>query len=425
MDSILELKPLTRVEGHGSLRVYREDRHAVKVELALIESPRLFEALLLGKSYAELPEIICRICSICSTVHRLTSLAAIERAFAVEVSERTRLLRELLLHGGTIASHALHLYCLVLPDLFGASGFADLPKEATEELRLGLQLKAAGNLVQETVGGRVIHPVTPIPGTMGGHGVKYDQLQRMRDTLVQLKDVKERVVILFATTHSSPSQLSTPLYLAVEEADSPLAGTRLKLSDGRTTPVNTYRSLLQETPIAHGNALQSTADGAIVTVGALARINLGEARRIQADGRLADTRKQLKGADIRANSLAQVIELFDSIERAIELVTILLARDFPPEPVPVIEPKPGTGIAALEAPRGTLIHNYHFDSRGVCTAADIVTPTAINQVAMERDLLTVAREFDGAEEQELVHALEVLVRAYDPCISCAVHLIER
>lgn len=71
-------------------------------------------------------------------------------------------------------------------------------------------------------------------------------------------------------------------------------------------------------------------------------------------------------------------------------------------PSPFVEPRQGTGIAAIEAPRGTLIHCYHFDSRGVCTAADIITPTAINQAAMERDLFTAAQELDGAEDAELV-----------------------
>ncbi|HZV82480.1 MAG TPA: nickel-dependent hydrogenase large subunit, partial [Geobacteraceae bacterium] len=167
MSNVLEISPLTRVEGHGRITVFFAGKKVEKVALSLYESPRLFEALLKGKSYAEVPEIVCRICSLCSTVHRICSLLAIEKALAIQVSEQVRLYRELILYGGHLQSHALHLYCLVLPDHVNATGLAGLAGKAPEELKMGLRIKAAGNLIQETVGGRTIHPVTLIPGGMG------------------------------------------------------------------------------------------------------------------------------------------------------------------------------------------------------------------------------------------------------------------
>ena len=127
--------------------------------------------------------------------------------------------------------------------------------------------------------------------------------------------------------------------------------------------------------------------------------------------------------NIRANNLAQSVELIHTVERSLEIVETLIERDFNRESPPLITPRKGIGTAAVEAPRGVLIHRYAFDARGLCTAADIVTPTAINQAAIERDLLAVARSMKGADEQEMSSALERLVRAYDPCISCAVHLV--
>lgn len=111
-----------------------------------------------------MPEIICRICSLCSTVHRICALQAIEKSMNAPTSEQTRLFRELILYGGHIQSHAMHLFCLVLPDCFRVAGLSGLADKAPEELKMGLRIKRVGNLIQETVGGRLIHPVTLIPG---------------------------------------------------------------------------------------------------------------------------------------------------------------------------------------------------------------------------------------------------------------------
>ena len=102
MGSVVEINPFTRVEGHGNLKVYLDGARVERVELCLSESPRLFEALLVGRGFAEVPDIICRICSLCSTVHKVTALLALENAFGVEVSRVTELTRALILNGGQI-----------------------------------------------------------------------------------------------------------------------------------------------------------------------------------------------------------------------------------------------------------------------------------------------------------------------------------
>ena len=418
MARVVELKPLTRVEGHGRVLVHLAGRRVEKVELSLCESPRLFEALLVGKSWREVPEIICRICSICTTVHRLTSLAAIEQAFGIQVSPRTELCRELILLGGHIASHALHLFCLVLPDRYGVAGFADLATTAPDELRRGLRIKAAGNLIQETVGGRLIHPVTLVPGTMG-YVPQRDLLLSLRDSLAPLPAEEEKVRQLFVPAPSPFPPLPRPCCLAVGGEGLPLSGSRLILSDGRAVPVDRYATLLKEERPVHSNAKSSTADGTVVTVGAQARLALG----VPMGGSPALPSEQYAHGDIRENNPAQVVELFAAIDRALRIIDLLLEGDFAPEGSPACSPRQGTGTAAMEAPRGTLIHSYRFDSRGSCTNADIITPTAINQAAMERDLFLVARGLEGADEAGMCHHLEMLVRAYDPCISCAVHLV--
>lgn len=425
MPEHIEISPLTRVEGHGRILVQLAGNRVERVTLALTESPRLFEALLLGKSYQEVPEIICRICSLCSTVHRVVSLLAVEKALGIEVSEQARLHRELILYGGHIQSHALHLFCLVLPDHYGAAGLPGLAASAPEELRMGLRIKAAGNLIQESVGGRLIHPVTLIPGGMG-KPVSKEGLVRLKETLENVLPDAVNAAALFATFSSAPASvpLAPPLFMAVRAGSAPpLFGEELQIGPERSVPVVAYRETLGERVVAYSNAKTSLVEGEPVTVGALARLNLGFPLSPKAMEAFRGCRELVVARDILANNLAQAVELIHALERSLEIVGALLDADFARERPAPAAPRKGAGCAALEAPRGTLIHSYGFDGRGLCTSADVVTPTAINQAAMERDLLALARSMEGSKQQEMTSALERLVRAYDPCISCAVHLV--
>ncbi len=428
MSRVVEIKPLTRVEGHGSVQIFLEGDRVTGVQLALIESPRLFEALLVGKRFDELPEIICRICSICTSVHRVTALLALEKAFGVEVSPTTTLYRELIVNGGQLASHALHLFCLVLPDYYRLEGFADLAREAPEELKRGLRLKAAGNLIQETVGGRLIHPVNLIPGGMG-RGLHREELQNLKKTLEAVLPDALQAYEFFAQTPSplATAQLHHPRYLAVQGKEAALFGDRLAVAGGSSFPVDEWQGAFREQMARHSHAKQSLVHNEIVTVGSLARLNLGMRLASRAGQAFFDARRSLVTSDIRGNTLAQAVEMIQAVERSLEILETLMviaAGGKSEKPVKII-PRSGTGSAACEAPRGVLLHSFTFNEDGYCTAADVITPTAINQHAMERDLLAMAEALSGSTETELKHQLSMLVRTYDPCISCAVHLIRR
>jgi sulfhydrogenase subunit alpha len=425
MNSVLEISPLTRLEGHGRITVFFAGRKVEKVTFSLCESPRFFEALLKGKSYEEVPGIICRICSICSSVHRVCALLAIEKALDIQVSEQVRLYRELILCGGHMQSHALHLFCLVLPDFHDTSSLPGLVEKAPEELKMGLRIKAAGNLIQETVGGRLIHPVTLIPGGMG-KPVPREGLLKLRETLLGILPETRRAFDLFRSflPAERANTLGTPLYVSVRTGDdSQFIGDSFITAAGESIAVDSYENLLSEHVTVSSNAKTTLVHGKPPVVGALARINLGMRLSPMAASAMIECRVTLTGADIRANNLAQAVELILTAEHALTIVDTLLDADFAPEKPPAATTRKGHGSAATEAPRGVLLHSYGFDSRGICTSADVITPTAINQAAIERDLLTLALSMDGADDQALTGALEQLVRAYDPCISCAVHIV--
>ena len=421
MGSVVEINPFTRVEGHGSLKLYLDGPRAERVELCLSESPRLFEALLLGRSFAEVPEIICRICSLCSTVHKVTALLALERAFGVEVSRVTRLTRELILNGGQIQSHSLHLYFLLLPDLLELSGVVDLARQAPELLKTGLAIKRVGNLIQETAGGRLIHPVNI---TLGGLGqrIPRDSLLRLGDELDAVLPACADAYGLFRHPFDFPP-LPAPNYLALEPGRIPFSGELLVGRDGRGFPVEEYGDFVSEQVVPHSHAKNALVRGLPPSVGALARLNLAGPTAPGARQIFETVQGELIGRDMRGNALAQGIELYQAALRSRELVAELLEVGREGAGNVAVLARGGRGTAACEAPRGVLIHSYAFDAAGVCTGADVITPTSLNQRALADDLLALARGLEGADTASLLGALERLVRSYDPCISCAVHLV--
>lgn len=421
MGSVVEINPLTRLEGHGSVKVYREGGRVERVELCLSESPRLFEALLIGKSYLEVPEIVCRICSLCSTVHKVTALLAVENALDAEVSEATAVTRELMLNGGQLMDHALHLYCLVLPDLLDVRGVAELAAKAPELLKTGLAIKRAGNLIQEVVGGRLIHPVNIHLGGLGQR-VGRERLQRLKDELEAVLPACREAFRLFRTPFPFPA-LPASDFLALEPAGLPLSGKACSMTGGGFFPVRDYRDHIKESVLPHSNAKYSRVLGREATVGSLARLTHGASLTPPAREIFEGVKGEIIGRDMRGNSLAQAIELCHAAERSLELIDRLLemGKDGGGNLKPV--PKEGRGSAACEAPRGLLIHSYAFDAAGICTGADVITPTALNQGALARDLLALARGMDGEDTARMTTALERLVRCYDPCISCSVHVL--
>lgn len=415
--------PLTRVEGHGSIEVTLERDVVKDVRLSLKESPRLFEALLVGKHFQEIPEIICRICSICSSVHRVTALQAIENAFGIEVSTGIRLYQELLVHGGHIESHALHLVCLVLPDYYGVASFAELTKQAPEELECGLRLKALGNRIQETIGGRTIHPVNLQLGAIGAM-VNHAHLLELQHDLHAARSLATQLLDTIGQHTTQPQASIDHTFLALEPvAGDPLFGQTVQLDTGQSFAVGDYRRHWQEQFVVGSHDKRSRVCGSATTVGALPRLTLRPPSTPLANEAFTNTKAALASKSMWANPLAQSIEIIQSIELATTIIAKLMALgkdDF--TPVPFLSGA-GTGSAACEAPRGLLLHSYTFDKAGICRAADVITPTAINHESLEQELLILARELTSKSEEKLQVSLERLVRAYDPCISCAVHLV--
>jgi sulfhydrogenase subunit alpha len=187
-----------------------------------------------------------------------------------------------------------------------------------------------------------------------------------------------------------------------------------------------YRTLTSEKPMKHSHAKHSTFRGNPFMVGALARLTVNP-RRLT--GRLAVAMKRLKlwlpADNPMDNNKAQALELINDVERSLALIERLLRDGVRDErPVPV-EPRAATGTAITEAPRGLLIHSYTYDGEGRIASADVITPTALNAANMELHFRRAVEQCAERDENVLSKRLQMIARAYDPCISCSVHVVRK
>ena len=411
MSSLNKIDILTRVEGHGSVELIRDGGKVVDARLDLHESPRLFEALVVGRRFDEIPDIACRICSICSTVHKVAALQAVEQAMGVKISRQTGLLRELAVQGGQIESHALHIFCLALPDYLGVAGIQEFARLEPDKFQTGLRIKKLGNLIQEIVGGRAIHPFNLLVGGVGSVPAAC-QLQDLREKLeIVINDVTSSTAYINGLSDLLPL-LSECHYCAVSGGP-PLFGDRLITSSGETIHAERAIAWLNERVELHTHAKISLFDETTpFMVGPLARLKLSVPK--------ADAR-QCIDASIRYSLNARMIELKLAVERAQVLTGQLLNEGLERGLKAVVTPVRGEGISIMEAPRGVLLHRYGFDKHGICSDACIITPTSINQRAIAATLKDLIFTMEGADYEKIKSAAEILIRCYDPCISCAVH----
>ena len=426
MHKSIVIDHLCRVEGHGGITVKIENGKVAEVNMDIFEGPRFFEPLVVGRTYEEVAPILMRICAICSGVHTVASLTAVEDAFVIKVSPQTRLLRELLVHGGNIESHALHLFCLAVPDFLGYPSAIALASDYLREVKMGLELKKLGNTIQEAIGGRAIHSVNAVVGGFGKlptpetlFGLK-EQLERgLEQSLAGVDFVSSLKIPVFCTSPNTYAALSS------DDSAYSLFGDRITLSTGVTKKIKAYKEICQERVVPHSHAKQSRFNDKSFAVGALARIAIN-GDKLSGEAKKARDKLGLNtlSENMLDNNAAQAVELVYSIERSLEIIDELLAEGISHEKPVQVNAQPGTGVGAVEAPRGTLYHSYSFDEAGRLTDADVITPTAQNLANIEKDLRVSVENLINESRDALALKLEMVVRAYDPCISCAVHLVE-
>jgi len=421
----IRVDKVTRVEGHGTLVLHSENGVVRDVRFDVVEALRFFEMMLVGRWWDRVSEIASRICGICAVAHTLASIRATEAAMGIEPSEQTLKLRKIAMHGEVIQSNSLHAFYLAGPDYFGKPDVFHMFEEYPDLVRLALRVKALGNLLSETIGGRHVHPLALTVGGLTRLPPKeklaalLPKLQQCRKDLFDSLPVIRKVELPDLERPTEYVALTHPDEYALYDGD-------IKSSASDTViPKRDYLHVVHEFMIPTSTAKHSHGfSGGPYMVGALARFNLNY-DRLSPNAKQAAAELGMAPPVHRPYmiTLAQLVECVHCVDDAERLVGELLSAGLNHEE-PRALVKGGRGVGIVEAPRGMLIHDYTYDDGARITAANQVIPTNQNLANLQADLREIAPRIIRRPEDDVRLKLEMLVRAYDPCISCSTHVLE-
>ena len=447
----ITIEPVTRIEGHAKVTIHMKEDNTVDHAYMHVNEFRGFEKFCEGRLYFEMPQITARICGICPVSHHLAAAKAGDALTGQTPPRPANLLRELMHMGQIIQSHGMHFFELSGPDLL--LGFDANPEtrnivgliNANPELTVkAVQLRKFGQEIIKTLGGRRIHPVFAIPG-----GVNKALTQQERDEILKNSDsaidtlriglqiIKEWAernmedINKFAVFPTGYFGLTTPQNgLELYDGD-----VRLISREGvelERFPGADYLEYIQE-HVEPWSYLKfpfykklGYPDG-VYRVGPLGRLNLAE----KIDTPLANDElkifKSLNNGKPVENTLyyhyARLIECLFAIERVSVLCDDpdILSTDI----LNTRQDFKGRGVGIIEAPRGTLIHDYTADEHGKLLKVNLIVSTGHNNWAMSEAVDSVAKTYViGPEVQEgMLNRVEAAIRAYDPCLSCSTHAI--
>ncbi|MCU0285302.1 MAG: Ni/Fe hydrogenase subunit alpha [Acidobacteria bacterium] len=417
---------ITRVEGHGDIVVDAKEGKIEKIQWQVPEAPRFFEAMVKGRDYSEVATITSRICGICSIGHTLASLKATEAAMGIQLSETTRVLRELLIHGENLQSHILHVCYLVVPDLLKVNSVLPLIETHTDVVLLVTKLHRLANELSDAIGGRTTHPIRARIGRFSMLPDK-KQLEQFRTRLIEsVDDLKKLAEVVKSLAGNIPNFTRETEYLSLtyDKEYAIYDGQCITNDIKNPIPVSEYKGVVNEFIVPQSTAKYGKFNRASFMVGALARYN-NNYKQLSPLATSVANMLGLNGVNYNPfmNNIAQVVECVFSVERSIAHIEWLLGHDLKLEPAD-IKPKAGKGAGAVEVPRGVLFHEYEYDDKGICQKANCVIPTNLNHNNIQLDFEKMVPEFMHLGEKELQFHMEMLVRAYDPCISCSTHYLD-
>jgi len=454
MSNRIVIDPVTRIEGHAKISIFLDDGGKVNDAQFHVVEFRGFEKFCEGRMLWEMPAITARTCGICPVSHLLASAKAGDEILAVSVPPAADKLRRLMNKGQMIQSHALSFFHLSAPDfLIGwdapveKRNIVGIIRENPELARAGIRLRQFGQEIIELLGGKKIHPAWAVPG-----GVRCGLTQEGRKQIVaKLPEAFEtaRTALdlfkgLVEKSREEVDKLASfeSLFMGLVAADGAWEnhGGKLRFSDSKGNIVadqidaRDYRDYI-------GEAVQSSSylkspyykpqgfpDG-MYRVGPLARLNVCDFMGTpQADAELREYRAKWGGRAVKSCYLyhyARLIEILACLERTQRLMddAEMFSEDLRADAG--INKHRGVGVS--EAPRGTLFHDYTVDGNGVIQSVNMIIATGQNNLAMNRSVLEIARNYiDGNEIPEgVLNRVEHGIRNFDPCLSCSTHAVGR
>jgi coenzyme F420-reducing hydrogenase alpha subunit len=420
---VVKIDYLSRVEGESGVTIRIKDGKIAKLQMNVFEAPRFFESFLRGRHYDDAVDFTARICGICPVAYQMSSVHALEKVFGIEPGQSIRALRRLLYTGEWIESHALHIYFLQGPDFFDIeSSWAS--REYLPIAKRGLELKKLGNQILTIIGGRSIHPVTVRTGGF----YKAPEKKELTRVLPDLERAYENSLkeIRWAAGLPFDGRSREIEYVSLQHPDEyPMNEGCVVSNRGINTSMEEFTNKIREYQVDYSTALHSgivrEEETDLYLVGPIARLNLNHEKLPR------EIQDVIKGSSItlpikntRMGIIARTVEVAYAFHEAIRII-----RDYenPDRAFVDVEPKPGSATWITEAPRGILIHRYELDERGYIKRCSIIPPTSQNLGHIEEDLHHFIEDNLDKPLDFLKKGSGKIIRSYDPCISCSVHVM--
>jgi F420-non-reducing hydrogenase large subunit len=441
----ITISPTTRIEGHGKVTILLDDFGNVSDAHFFATEIRGFDYFLREMDAERLPFIISRICGVCSTAHVIASVKAIESVYETEITETAKKLRELLLMGQMISNHSLVFFFLTLPDFWfsleenpSKRNVFQIMREKPEIGKKAVALRTFGTQILDVIGKREVHVVSVIPGGLINPLKEREQeglLKSAENACAITKEALDLGKELFEKNWPDFRKAGDykTYYMALTKNDA------IEFYDGKIRVIGPENRTLSEFAVqdymehveekryewTYAKFAYLKALGwpkGIVQVGPTARMNVTKRVATEfANKELKEFKKKF-GSPACATLLfdyARLIDLMYACERTKELLEdkSLTRTDTRVK----VEPKGGTGVGVVEAPRGTLAHEYALTRNGRLKNMKLIIPTQVNNAAINLNVKDAAMEFihHGEIKPGLLNRVEMVIRAYDPCIKCA------
>lgn len=420
------LKNISKIEGHTHLDVKVENGKVTECKLKISENKRFFSTAIIDKDYNAVPQIMSRICGTCSSAHAICSTEAIENALNLKVSKQTSILRDLLVNSGHLRDHAMHLYFFCLPDIYNKDSVLDFKtKEEKDILHDGLHVKEAGNFLSTIIGGRAVHPPNTVIGGFTAFPTK-DQIKEAKEKLI---DARPRILKIIDIFYKSPDKFERDInYTGLISPDYNFLKGEIQTIKGTVIPEKNYADHLDKVILPYSTATAFTWESKDFMVGALARLNIN--KKSLHPNTIKDTKKYLEifpSDNIFHNNLAQAIEMLHQVDISLDQLTDLeknLKKENLIQPQPLTQDVTGTGV--IEAPRGTLYYKLEIKKDGKIKSVELCIPTQQNIIHMQTGIAMYIEELlkKNTPKNKISLEIEKMIRAYDPCMSCATHFLK-
>jgi F420-non-reducing hydrogenase large subunit len=455
------IDPITRLEGHGKIDIFLDDKGEVTKAYYQIPELRGFEIFSKGRPAEDMPQITSRICGVCPTAHHMAGTKALDDLYKVDPPAAAKKIRELIYNLFMLEDHALHVYILGGPDFIVGP---DAPKELRNVvgvinkvgIDVGKKVISMRRRIRELIsylGGKVIHPVFGLPGGVS-KGIAPEDLSKFKEvtkdglefakfTLQVFKDIVLKndnyVKMITSDTYTHKTY-----YMGLVDENN-----RVNFYDGKVRVVDpSGKEFLKFAPQQYLEHISEQvepwsyvkfpylksigwkgfvdgADSGVYSVAPLARLNVSDGMATAEAQKACDEMYKTLGKKpvhmTLANHWARVVEMIQAAERCVELINDpeITSKDI--RTIPTETPTVGIGI--VEAPRGTLIHHYETDERGLITKVNLIVATAHNgaRIAMGIDKAAKGLIHKGKVDDGLLNMIEMAFRAYDPCNACATH----